>query len=59
MGLKAQDTCELFFEDVQLPEDALLGEADKGFYYLMNELPQVTQPEASCNGGCNGGCNEP
>ena len=47
MGLKAQDTCELFFEDVQLPEDALLGEADKGFYYLMNELPQVTNLKAS------------
>ena len=26
MGLKAQDTCELFFEDVLLPDDALLGE---------------------------------
>jgi long-chain-acyl-CoA dehydrogenase len=40
MGLKAQDTCELFFEDVVLPADALLGEQNKGFYYLMNELPQ-------------------
>jgi len=36
-----QDTCELFFEDVAVPADALLGEEDKGFYYLMNELPQV------------------
>ncbi|KAI4872679.1 hypothetical protein NFI96_026548, partial [Prochilodus magdalenae] len=35
-----QDTAELFFEDVRLPADALLGEANKGFYYLMNELPQ-------------------
>uniref|UniRef100_H3CSC2 Long-chain specific acyl-CoA dehydrogenase, mitochondrial n=1 Tax=Tetraodon nigroviridis TaxID=99883 RepID=H3CSC2_TETNG len=40
MGLKAQDTAELFFEDVRLPADALLGEPNKGFYYLMNELPQ-------------------
>ncbi|KAI4876019.1 hypothetical protein NFI96_006137 [Prochilodus magdalenae] len=40
LGLKAQDTAELFFEDVRLPADALLGEANKGFYYLMNELPQ-------------------
>ncbi|XP_062373641.1 long-chain specific acyl-CoA dehydrogenase, mitochondrial [Sardina pilchardus] len=40
IGLKAQDTAELFFEDVRLPADALLGEANKGFYYLMNELPQ-------------------
>lgn len=36
-----QDTAELFFEDVRLPADALIGEVNKGFYYLMNELPQV------------------
>jgi alkylation response protein AidB-like acyl-CoA dehydrogenase len=41
-GLKAQDTCELFFEDVVLPADALLGEEGRGFKYLMEELPQVT-----------------
>ncbi|XP_076153279.1 long-chain specific acyl-CoA dehydrogenase, mitochondrial isoform X2 [Alosa pseudoharengus] len=40
IGLKAQDTAELFFEDVRLPGDALLGEVNRGFYYLMNELPQ-------------------
>uniref|UniRef100_A0A3P9LJH5 Long-chain specific acyl-CoA dehydrogenase, mitochondrial n=1 Tax=Oryzias latipes TaxID=8090 RepID=A0A3P9LJH5_ORYLA len=40
IGLKAQDTAELFFEDVRLPATALLGELNKGFYYLMNELPQ-------------------
>ncbi|XP_074653072.1 long-chain specific acyl-CoA dehydrogenase, mitochondrial-like [Tubulanus polymorphus] len=40
IGLKAQDTAELFFEDVRLPQSALLGEANKGFYYLMQELPQ-------------------
>ncbi|XP_066089964.1 long-chain specific acyl-CoA dehydrogenase, mitochondrial isoform X2 [Saccopteryx bilineata] len=40
MGLKAQDTAELFFEDVRLPATALLGEENKGFYYLMHELPQ-------------------
>ncbi|MCJ8750251.1 hypothetical protein PDJAM_G00260410 [Pangasius djambal] len=40
IGLKAQDTAELFFEDVRLPADAILGETNKGFYYLMNELPQ-------------------
>ncbi|XP_045711097.1 long-chain specific acyl-CoA dehydrogenase, mitochondrial [Phyllostomus hastatus] len=40
MGLKAQDTAELFFEDVRLPASALLGEENKGFYYLMKELPQ-------------------
>ncbi|XP_030883094.1 long-chain specific acyl-CoA dehydrogenase, mitochondrial isoform X2 [Leptonychotes weddellii] len=40
MGLKAQDTAELFFEDVRLPASTLLGEENKGFYYLMQELPQ-------------------
>nr|CAB3219676.1 long-chain specific acyl-CoA dehydrogenase, mitochondrial-like [Phallusia mammillata] len=43
MGLKAQDTSELFFEDCRLPSSALLGgEAglNKGFYQLMQELPQ-------------------
>jgi len=40
MGLKGQDTCELFFEDVRLPASALLGKENHGFFYLMNELPQ-------------------
>ena len=41
LGLDAADTSELFFEDVQLPADALLGtEEGQGFYQLMKELPQ-------------------
>ncbi|XP_063607383.1 long-chain specific acyl-CoA dehydrogenase, mitochondrial-like [Penaeus indicus] len=40
MGMKAQDTAELFFDDVRLPASALLGKENHGFYYLMNELPQ-------------------
>lgn len=40
MGLKAQDTAELFFEDVRLPASALLGEENKGFYYIMKQLSQ-------------------
>jgi len=40
MGLKAQDTSELFFEDVRLPASALLGNENHGFYMLMQELPQ-------------------
>ncbi len=40
MGLKAQDTSELFFEDVRLPKSALLGKENGGFYLLMSELPQ-------------------
>ena len=40
IGLKAQDTSELFFQDVRVPKEALLGEEGKGFAYLMNDLPQ-------------------
>ncbi|MCZ2356778.1 MAG: acyl-CoA dehydrogenase family protein [Bacteroidia bacterium] len=40
IGLKAQDTCELFFDNVQIPESNLLGQEGAGFMYLMNELPQ-------------------
>lgn len=40
LGLKAQDTSELFFEDVRVPADALLGHENAGFMYLMSELPQ-------------------
>jgi len=40
LGLKSQDTAELFFEDVRVPSSALLGKENYGFYQLMNELPQ-------------------
>ncbi|HWS63668.1 MAG TPA: acyl-CoA dehydrogenase family protein [Steroidobacteraceae bacterium] len=39
IGLKAQDTAELFFKDVFVPTSHLLGEENKGFGYLMHELP--------------------
>lgn len=41
IGLKAADTSELFFEDVALPADALLGGAEgQGFAQMMQQLPQ-------------------
>jgi acyl-CoA dehydrogenase len=40
VGLHAQDTCELFFENVKLPKENLIGEEGKGFIYLMTELAQ-------------------
>ncbi len=39
IGLKAQDTSELFFSDVRVPVDNMLGGEGQGFYYLMQELP--------------------
>jgi acyl-CoA dehydrogenase len=41
LGMDWADTSELFFEDVQLPAENLLGtEAGQGFVQLMSELPQ-------------------
>jgi len=40
IGMKAQDTAELFFDDVRLPASSLLGEPNKGFYFLMDSLPE-------------------
>lgn len=40
IGLKAQDTAELFFDNVKVPVENLLGEEGRGFYYLMHNLPQ-------------------
>ncbi len=40
MGQEAADTAELFFEDLRVPASNLLGEENKGFSYLMQELAQ-------------------
>jgi len=40
IGHRAQDTAELFFNDVRVPAGNLLGEPGKGFYHLMRNLPQ-------------------
>ncbi|HEX7647306.1 MAG TPA: acyl-CoA dehydrogenase family protein [Noviherbaspirillum sp.] len=40
IGQKGQDTCELFFDNVRVPHDAVLGGVEgRGFAQLMNELP--------------------
>jgi acyl-CoA dehydrogenase len=40
MGLKSQDTAELFFDNVKVPRENLLGEWNKGFYHLMHFLAE-------------------
>lgn len=41
LGMKAQDTAELFFDNVRIPAENLLGtEEGKGFIHLMEQLPQ-------------------
>jgi acyl-CoA dehydrogenase len=39
VGLKGQDTAELFFDNVEVPAENLLGKENNGFIYLMQELP--------------------
>jgi long-chain-acyl-CoA dehydrogenase len=40
LGMKAQDTSELFYDNCKIPVENCLGGENKGFYHLMNELPQ-------------------
>ncbi|QTI70979.1 acyl-CoA dehydrogenase family protein [Gordonia polyisoprenivorans] len=39
IGAKAADTSELFFENVRVPADNVLGELGRGFYNLMRNIP--------------------
>lgn len=44
LGNKAQDTSELFFSDVKIPTENLLGtDEGQGFFQLMEQLPQERQ----------------
>jgi len=40
IGLHAQDTSELFFQDVRVPPENMLGQEGQGFAQLMGELPR-------------------
>ncbi|MFZ9873083.1 MAG: acyl-CoA dehydrogenase family protein [Steroidobacteraceae bacterium] len=52
MGMPAQDTAELFFEDVLVPADCLLGsEEGQGMYQLMGDLPYERLVIALCGVG--------
>lgn len=46
LGMKAQDTSELFFEDVRVPIANMLGEEGKGFAMMMQKLPQERLAQA-------------
>lgn len=55
IGQHASDTAELFFDNLRVPADALLGEENKGFVHLMEELPRerlgcATQAVAQAQG---------
>jgi alkylation response protein AidB-like acyl-CoA dehydrogenase len=40
VGLKANDTAELFFADCRIPADHLIGQENSGFYHLVANLPR-------------------
>ena len=40
VGNRSSDTAELFFEDVFIPQENMLGKQGEGFIYMMKELPQ-------------------
>lgn len=55
IGRKAQDTCELFFDDLKVPKDHLLGEEGQGFKIMMTELARERLTVAlSAIGGAQG-----
>jgi len=52
MGLKAQDTAELFFENVRVPAENVLGDPERGFYSLMHFLAEerlISGSQALCH----------
>lgn len=46
LGLKAQDTSELFFDEVRVPASAMLGEEGRGFELMMTKLAQERLAQA-------------
>ena len=58
IGQHTSDTALLFFNDVRLPADALLGEENRGFVIMMEELPRerlgiAAQAVAASEGALN------
>ncbi|MGE0542161.1 MAG: acyl-CoA dehydrogenase family protein [Dehalococcoidia bacterium] len=51
IGMKSQDTAELFFKDVRVPKENLLGNATDGFRYLMEGLAEERLIAAVTNTG--------
>lgn len=56
IGLHSQDTSELFFDNVKVPKDQLLGQAGQGFAYLMQELPRERTAISATALGAIRGC---
>ncbi|WP_272150200.1 acyl-CoA dehydrogenase family protein [Tenacibaculum aiptasiae] len=55
VGMKAQDTCELFFDNVKVPKENLLGNEGQGFKIMMTELARERMSVAiAAIGGAQG-----
>jgi acyl-CoA dehydrogenase len=55
IGMKAQDTCELFFDNVKVPKENLLGKEGQGFVIIMTELARERMSVAlAAIGGAEG-----
>jgi len=46
LGMKAQDTSELFFDNMRIPSSAMLGSEGQGFALMMTKLPQERLAQA-------------
>ncbi len=46
LGMKAQDTSELFFDNMRVPASAMLGSEGDGFKLMMTKLPQERLAQA-------------
>ena len=46
LGMKAQDTSELFFDNIRIPPSNMLGEEGRGFAQMMTKLPQERLAQA-------------
>jgi len=49
VGQEESDTAELFFESVEVPDENVLGEVDRGFIHMMERLPQERLSAAVAN----------
>ena len=46
LGMKAQDTSEMFFDEIRVPASAMLGEEGRGFELMMTKLAQERLAQA-------------
>src|SRR5690606_15012358 len=56
LGMKSSPTGEVFLSDVRVPSSQVLGEIDKGFYYLMESLDTERVLEGASTLGIAQGC---